>query len=141
MRLSRKTFLGNMKKSEASQHTAVAAWMRNFLKKHHSVAVEVKHTRGKNSLPFSALEVHQRDALMAVHGTGLVFKIPDGGYQKLPFDLFGMARSLSFVAVRYPKFIAIIDIQRWVLEEMKSERKSLTDARAIEIATDVIDFG
>ena len=128
-----------MKKSEATQHTAVAAWMREFLKRHHSTAIEIKHTRGKNSIPFAALETHQRDALMAVVGTGIVFKIPDGGYQKLPFDMFGLAHSLSFVAVRFPKFIAIIDIKRWVLEEMKSERKSLTDARAVEIATDVID--
>lgn len=113
--------------------------MRSFLKKSHALAVEVKHSRGKHSIPFSCLETHQRDALMAVVGTGITFKIPDGSYQKLPFDLFGMAKARSFVAVRFPKFIAIIEIQKWVLEEMKSARKSLTDQRAVEIAYEVID--
>lgn len=129
-----------MKKSEATQHTAVAAWMRNFLKKSHALAVEVKHSRGKNSIAFNALETHQRDALMAVTGTGITFKIPDGAYQKLPFDLFGIAKARAFVAVRFPDFIAIIEIQKWCIEEMKSSRKSLTSDRARELAYDVIEF-
>jgi len=130
-----------MKKQEATQHAAVSAWMRDFLKTHHGCAIEVKHTRGKDSIPFSALEEHQRVALAAVFGNIVVHKLDDGGLRKLPFDLFGLAHVPAFVAVRYPDFIAIVAIHVWMQEEETSKRKSLTRERALELAYDVIRFG
>lgn len=130
-----------MKKQEATQHKAVSAWMREFLKTNHAVAVELKHSRGASSIPFSALEEHQKDALQAVFTASVIHKLDDGVYRQLPFDLFGIAHSMAFVAVRYPAYIAIISINEWCEEERTSPRKSLTQERARKIAYDVIECG
>lgn len=130
-----------MKKIEATQHSIVAAWMKSYLKTQRAVAVEIKHTRGKASIPFSALETHQKEALNAAFTGSVVHKLDDGVYRQLPFDMFGIANSMAFVAVRFPKVITLISISRWCAEEKVSTRKSLTEARARAIAYEVIRCG
>lgn len=122
-----------MKKHEAKDHTKLEAWARHFLKSRGGCAIELKHTRGRKSLPFSDLEDHQKEALQAF-AKGFVWKIDDTGYRQKPFDIIGSSGGAAFVAVRYPKVIAIIFIHDWCEEEEKSYRKSLTEERARKIA-------
>ncbi len=113
---------------EKDFQTSFTKWVRN--RYNGSAAFELKLGRG-NSLAFSALEEHQKYALLgAAHGQ-IGYKIPDDGYQH-PFDFFTLAHVPAFVVVR--EFF-MIDIDAWCEEEKNSDRKSLTMARAREIGT------
>jgi len=127
-----------MIKHEAKDHTLVEAWMRNFLKERHGCAVELKHLRGRNALPFSDLDPEQKEKLIS-YSQCFVWKLDDAGYRKKPFDIVGASGGAAFVAVRFPKVITIILIQDWIEEEERSSRKSITEERARKIAFDVIN--
>ena len=105
--------------------------MKSILKE--SGAFELKQTE-TNSIPFSSVVEHQVSSLLqAKHGV-LVFKIPDVGYRN-PFDCFCLSNMPAYVVIKYPDFNCMIDIDDWVFESMVSERRSLTDVRAKEIAS------
>lgn len=128
-----------MKKKEASQDSLIEAWMRYFLKTHPSCVIEAKHTRGADSVAYKAMEEHQPVFLRAAQDEVVVWKIDDVGYRQKPFDFIGVAGAYSFVAVRFDRFIAIISLNVWEEEQKRGERKSLTSARAREIAFDIIE--
>lgn len=100
-----------------------------------SAVFELKLARG-NSLPFSALEEHQRYALHAVKHARVYHKLPDTGYQN-PFDCVVLETMPAYVVVQYlesatrrPTFFYLIDIDVWEKEVGESARKSLTQERA-----------
>jgi hypothetical protein len=62
--------------------------------------VEVKVSKGK-TLPRTALKEHQRRALELASGSGMYFKIPDGGFTLSPFDGLVAKRSASFLVIWY----------------------------------------
>lgn len=93
-----------------------------------SAAIEIKLCKGE-SLPFSVLAEHQKQALLHAKHQRLVFKIPDLGLQN-PFDAFLLAGTEAWVAVvfykeRLYKTLFLIDIDAWV-KESEGQRKSLT---------------
>lgn len=105
--------------------------MKHILKE--SGAFELKQTE-TNSIPFSDVLEHQVNSLLqSKHGV-LVFKIPDVGYRN-PFDSFCLSNMPAYVVIKYPDFNCMIDIDDWVHESTISKRRSLTDARAKEIAS------
>ena len=99
-----------MKKREATQHSKIAAWIRYVMKSANvDVKVELKHTRGADTFPFSELPEHQlTDLVSFADRQGFVHKFDDAGYRKKPCDFIGVRGGMSFVAIRYPKFIACI---------------------------------
>lgn len=121
-------------KREANFQTTFNHWLKEVYRR--TAAFELKQT-STNSLPFSAVVPHQRQALLQVRHSCLVYKIPDVGFQN-PFDTLGMCGQPAYVAIRYPKGVAIIPIDIFLLEESRSKRKSLTWERAKELST--IDF-
>jgi len=129
-----------MKKSEATQHSKISAWIRYFMEKYEqNVKVELKHSRGKTSMPYDCFEEHQLPDLISFqNGAAFIYKFPDTGYERKPVDFLGARGGVSFVAVRFPKVITIINIDRWLAEEAKLERKSITVERAEEIAFQII---
>jgi penicillin-binding protein-related factor A (putative recombinase) len=109
-----------------------------WLKYNHegSAAFELKITK-TDSLPFSSLAEHQKESLLHVKHSRLVYKIPDDSRGSKPFDCFKMSNCPAFVVVYFythgEKQFYIIDIDKWVQEEETSKRKSLTRERAEHI--------
>jgi len=91
-----------------------------------------------NSIPFDAVKEHQANALYAAQHGNIVMKIPDCGYQN-PFDSFMMVMVPAYVVIMFrskergQKEFIMINIKYFLEEKQKSERKSLTEARAKEI--------
>lgn len=98
-----------------------------------TAAYEVKQNRGK-PIPFSFLAEHQkRSLLIAKHGM-FAWKIADTGFIN-PFDLFTMYKVPAYIVVFFKRNGYLIDVDAWEQEAKTSKRKSLTQARAGEIAT------
>jgi hypothetical protein len=124
---------------EKNFQTEFTKWARNRYE--GTAAFELKLARGP-SLPFSALEEHQKNALLGVKNAQIGFKIPDLGVQN-PFDFFTLCRAPAYVVVQFltsessshPKDFYLIDIDAWCKEEETSERKSLTIEQAKKIGT------
>jgi penicillin-binding protein-related factor A (putative recombinase) len=124
---------------EKNFQTEFTKWARNRYE--GTAAFELKLARG-TSLPFSALEEHQKNALLGVKNAQIGFKIPDTGYTN-PFDFFTLAGVPAFVVVQFsdptarthPKDFYLIDIDAWCKEEETSERKSITIEQAKKIGT------
>lgn len=106
-------------------------WVKGVYKK--TAAFELKITKGP-SLSFDAVKPHQEAALDQAKNRVLVYKIVDCGYQN-PFDSLCLAGVPAYVVIKYPDFFCLIDIDDWLNEKQKSDRKSLTSGRAREIAT------
>lgn len=106
-------------------------WVREKYKR--TAAFELKQTKTK-SIPFSAVKDHQALALVMASDQGLVYKIPDSGFQN-PFDCFSLFRVPAFVVIKYPESFELIPIENFLHEKSKSKRKSLTYERAQAIST------
>lgn len=119
------------KKKEADFGIELRKWLKEnpFLS---SCTFEIKHTRGRESLPFSEIKNEQiayankvrssEGVLIRVHGTN---GEPDYNYYR---------RSPAYIVVRYPKKFYIIPIENLLHEKETSGAKSLTQDRANEIA-------
>lgn len=122
-----------MQKREANFTLRFRAWLK--ANPMPSSAFELKQSV-TNSLPFGAVQEHQRDALLACKTKGgLLYKAPDDSRGIKPFDLFLLSNSYAWVVIRYPHSFHLIDIDTFLLEEKRSTRKSLTEDRAQAIST------
>lgn len=102
-----------------------------------SGAFELKICKGK-SLPFSAVQPHQLEALQLASHTGLEYKIPDDSKGAKPFDCFRINAPAYVVILFYQtgcKHFYMIDIQSWLSYIQHSDRKSITEAEADRIGT------
>lgn len=90
-----------IRKREAKITPIILDWFR----KNHdgSCAIEVKQTNG-NSIPASALLPHQRAALIAASGTGIVHKLSDEARRRQPFDAFMLCDADAYVVVAFLKY-------------------------------------
>lgn len=97
------------------------------------------------SIPFSALKEHQEGILrQSKTSTGVLYKFPDVGVSQMACDGFWINNAkyawviLIFYKIRKPKTFLYIEIDTWIKEREQSERKSLTEHRAIAIAERII---
>lgn len=123
-------------KREANFNSYFNKWLKNIYKE--TACFELKQTQG-NSIAFNSVVSHQIEALLNAKKGVLVYKIVDCGYQN-PFDTFCMAGVLAFVVIKYPDFFCLIDIDDWIDEVKRSDRKSLTSERSKEIATTIVSL-
>ena len=122
-----------LNKREAKWSTTV---FRKWVLEHRPPAgpFEPKYST-KDSLPFSAVAEHQLVALLAcMTDAGFLWKIPDLG-QRSPFDFIYYRNSPAWVVIKYPKGFVVISARAFEHESKRSKRRSLTWARAKEIAT------
>lgn len=99
---------------------------------------ELKDTRGASSLPFSAVEPHQRQFADAMrHAGGALIRVM-AGTPGAP-DYVG-GRMPTYYAIRYPGFFCLVDSDDFYSEMFSGDRKSLTAARAREIAWKVVEL-
>ena len=100
------------KASERDITPIVLAW----LKANHKgcAAIEVKITTS-GSIPANAVAKHQLSALRDVLGAGLVWKIPDIGYSKKPFDAFMLSYTSAFVVCCFSRkrLCIVINAKEW----------------------------
>ena len=99
-------------KREASVTPRVLEWFRTLYKR--SCAIEVKCTDG-NSIPKSALMEHQRLALLAATGEGIVHKLSDEARRKQPFDAFQLVSVPAYVVACFTKHrkCLVIPVEEW----------------------------
>ena len=116
-------------------------WLKyHWMKK--SAAFELKICK-KKSLSFSAVKSHQIDGLLhAKHGS-VVKKLSDIDPAQKPFDCFILANVMAFVVIlfyepRKQKEAFLIDIDDFVEERDKSNRKSITKERGAELSKYII---
>lgn len=124
-----------MMKREAQFGKLFRHWLMQ--NKRPAAAFELKFADG-HRLPFTDLQEHQANALLAAKKYHLLYKIPDDSRSVKPFDMVYLHKSEAYVVIRYPKLFVIIDIDIFLGEQKKSKDKSLTAARAIEIADTVV---
>jgi len=122
-----------MRKAEAKFQTEFNKYLREVYQK--TCAVELKHTRGRNCLPFSEVKDHQIRALQIVNRGVFAYKISDFDMGYKPFDGFCLAGERAFIVIRYPRFFCMIPVETFVLERDRSTRKSLTSSRALDLST------
>lgn len=124
---------------EKDYYASIAAYCKKNW--HGSFAIEIKIAKG-NALPFSALLPHQEEAMLQAERS-FIYKIPDAGIAKKPFDMVMVSNGdavliLIYYRVRNAK-IFLVPLRNFIKERESSLRKSLTSERAAAIGT-VIDL-
>lgn len=119
---------------EKDRTTLFSHWLKVYGR--DTAVYELKICKEK-SLPFDRLEEHQLQALCMAKHAQVVFKLPDCGFQN-PFDLAHWKFVKSYIGIfwyihRGQKDFTLIDIDAWIVEKEKSDRKSITFERACEI--------
>lgn len=127
-----------MIKREAHFGTLFRHWLHSQ-KWLGSAAFELKQTT-ESSIPFSDLQEHQLDALLAASGVGILYKAPDDSRGIKPFDFFFLQSAQAYVVIRYPDFFCLISVMKFMNERDGSNRKSLTEFRARQISTVVVEL-
>ena len=110
-------------------------WLKIIFRRTGVFELKVSKT---DSLPFDAVKVHQCDALYHAKRSTLAYKIPDDAYAQKPFDCFCVSVVPAFVVIMFnakSQHFYLIDIDDFIEEARKSERKSITEARAAEIGS------
>lgn len=96
---------------------------------------ELKHTRGKDALSFSAVEPKQvRIAQRASDRVLLRLVRATTGSP----DYIGQVEQDTFIVIRYPAFFCLVPFYLFNNERIVSKRKSLTSVRAKEISSVII---
>ena len=100
---------------------------------------ELKHTRGKDALPFRSVESEQVTfGLSAGSRDGVLVRVSSGTIGAS--DYIGLVRFATWVVISYPRFFCVIALDGFLMERDRSSRKSLTAQRAEAIATVVVRY-
>lgn len=106
-----------MIKKEQQFQAVFGRWVQNRWTGGNA-AFELKRVLNQ-SLPLSALKDHQLIALKQTAGSGLFFKIPDGGFAQSPFDCFFL-KGGGWLAVAYgPRLTGFYLVSIEVIERLK----------------------
>lgn len=103
-------------------------------------AFELKQTTS-SSIPFSAVQEHQINGLLAAKKGQILYKAPDDSIGMKPFDFFYLNKSQAWIVIKFPTAWEIIDVETFILEKERSKRQSLTAGRAHEISTITVKRG
>ena len=120
-------------------HYVKARWTQG-----RSAAFELKICK-ENSIPFSNVQEHQVAGLLSAKEAKLVYKIPDGTLGQKPFDSMCLSGIEAYVVIiwhydrKYTRAY-LIDIHDWVQEDETSERRSITEERASQLAKHVFEL-
>lgn len=113
--------------------------LRKWIEKNpmFSCSLETKQT-ATDSIAFSCVEDEQLIWGMAIRSSkGVLMRIVPI-VKGMP-DYIWCRNMPSYVVIKYPKFFCFISVPVFIEEKKQSKRKSLTSARAKEIAVKVIN--
>lgn len=99
-------------------------------------SLEEKHTRGKDSFPFSEVKPEQVSFALRISSEKGAW-IRTLGMNGEP-DHIWLKNEPAFIIIKYPKGTVFITINNFIFEKEKNKRKSLTWDRAVAIAFKVI---
>lgn len=120
-----------MIKSESASAILFRHWLR--ANPQFTGAYEIKDTRGKSLLPFSDVPEHQINYGLAIKSSkGVLIRVQ--GTNGEP-DYIYLRSAPSWIVIKYPKKIEVIDVETFDMERKRSKVKSLTSHRASEIST------
>ena len=133
--------LPNLPKQNRHKEADSSLILRHWLKAHpqETCSLEVKDTRGKNSLPFSEVKQAQLDYAEAIMSDRGVLLRTQAVVEGMP-DYIYLRNEPAYIVIRYPQVIHIISASNFVFEKERSKRKSLTQERAAAIATTSINL-
>ena len=95
---------------------------------------ELKHTRGAQSLPFTAVENEQiAIGKSSQSAKGTLLRLTHGTIGSP--DYSAHIGRITWIVIRYPDAFFLISLDTFLLEKSRSKRKSLTKKRAGDIAT------
>jgi hypothetical protein len=100
-------------KREAKVTPRVLEWFRKAHK--GPCAIEIKATKG-NTVSESELAPHQKLALLAAMGEGIVHKLSDEARRKQPFDAFKLEGVPAYVVACFlsePRIALVIHVKDW----------------------------
>lgn len=125
--------------SEKEMQVKFGKWMRESYNG-PSAAFELKLCKGNNALPFAAFEPQQPVSLLKAKHEFIFKKLSDADRTLKPFDCFVLVKTDAWVIAGWHhmgKGIATywIDIDAFLAEQAASTRKSITEKRAVEIAS------
>jgi len=127
-----------MKKREADFGLLFRHWIR--ANPRYSAAFELKQTT-TNSFPFNEVKDHQIEWLQAANSDkGMLYKIPDDSRGIKPFDYVYLRKAGALIFIKYPGCFHGISVENFIYEKERSIRKSLTEARARDIAVVSVDL-
>lgn len=127
--------LPELPKYHGSQEADFGLAFRKWWSKHPiRGSFELKHTRGKSSIPFKAIESEQiAFALACGSRSGALSRISVG--TPGTGDYLGFVNDPAWIVIRYPKASYVISIGNFLFAKDNCARKSLTEEYAQEIAT------
>ena len=99
-------------------------------------SLEEKHTRGKDSFPFSEVKPEQIAYALRISSEKGAW-IRTLGQNGEP-DHIWLKNEPAFIIIKYPKGTVFITIGNFIFEKERSKRKSLLWSRSLEIAHKVI---
>jgi hypothetical protein len=110
-------------------------WVHNNVHLFHSCTFELKDSKGKDSIPFNSVEDLQIDACLSIKWSdkGYLIRNLTGTVGAPDYSFYKNAP--AYVVMNYGKLgFVIIDIETFIEEKKRSQRKSLTFTRACAIA-------
>lgn len=113
-------------KHEAQFQTLFKRWL-DALWEGGSAAFELKRSK-TDSLPFDAVEVHQKENLLRANRGAFYYKIPDDSIGQKPFDCFVLRDVDAYIVIAFGpriKEFFLIPIDTWLQLEKESARKSI----------------
>lgn len=122
-----------MKKREAKFQTL---WNQYIRETRIPGFFELKQTPGK-SLPFSKIEKHQWDSLLAMEESGLVWKLSDEDSRQKPCDCFCTPPLPAYLVIRYDELFYMVRIKE-VVKIREEGLISITEERAKEVAEKIV---
>ncbi len=122
---------------EAKSSLIVRHWLRAH--PYHTCAIEMKDTHGKDYLNFSEVKQAQIDYALAIQSDRGVLLRVQAVAEGMPDYIYLKAED-AFIAIKYPDFIALINIDTFLARKKFSDEKSLHKNTAKKIATEIIKF-
>lgn len=122
-----------IKNDEAKFGIALRQWVEKNYERLESCTFELKDTRGKDSFPFSELKDIQRvNALRTESSMGNLVRISVGTPGASDYSYHRLAQ--AYIVIKYPKKFHMIRIGKLIEADRISDRRSLTEEGASEIA-------
>ena len=123
-----------------ARESKFAILFRHWIKANpmYSCTIETKQTTTE-SIAFNKVKQAQIDYGMAIKSKKGVLMRVQAVAEGMP-DYVWCRQMPAYIAIKFPKFFCLIDVETFAMEQKRSERKSLTSSRAKEIAITVVDL-
>lgn len=117
------------KKKESKFQTEFNTWLRHYWST--PAVFELKIVQAGRSLSCSQLQDHQISSLKKAKHTGLIYKIPDVGRLRKPFDSFYLRNIDAYLVIQFHKrgvkHFYMVDIDTLLEESRKLDETVISE--------------